>query len=662
MKRQTKKVKKVNGRGFNINELDKTIHPADDFFLYVNGKWRKRTAIPADKSRWGSFDVLREESVEALREILDELAGKKKNFLTSEELKLRALYHSGINEEKRDAAGWKDLAPYIQKINDTKKEDTPARIAELNGIGISPFFSLRVDYDDRDSTAQVIRIHQGGLSMPDKDYYLEKSARFEKIREKYILYIEKIFALMGDEKKIAREKALMILNMETKFARQMISREKTRDPEKNYHKMSVDTLAKKYGPFQWKTFIAHLRKEKIREVIVDQTGYVRFISKEITALPLSDIQTYLVWHLMDAYAGALGTTFRNASFNFHGKTIVGTKKQRPVWKQAVSVADAYMGDAIGKLYVKKHFPQKAKKQMEEMVRYIKEIFGERIRALKWMDTATKTRALKKLSTLVTKIGYPRKWKSYSKLAMQEDSYVQNIIRLNVFHFKYEISKVGKRPDRAEWHMSPATVNAYYSPNFNEIVFPAAILQHPFFDPARDAGFNYGGIGSVIGHEISHAFDDSGSQFDHNGNMRNWWSKNSKRKFNTRTKVLVRQYNMYEPLPGQKLNGKLTLGENIADLCGVLVGYYAYQKYLREYKREIKDSLTPEQKFFLGYALTEREKARPELRAMYIKTDPHSPSEFRVNGVVKNMEEFFAAFGVTKKHKLYLPEKTQAKIW
>lgn len=657
-----KKVAKKHDNGLMVDELDNATHPADDLFLYVNGKWRKKTEIPADKSRWGSFDILREQNVSILHKILEGLACKKRGSLTANEQKLRDFYRSGINREKRNTDRYNDLLPYIKMIDTLTMETLPSCIAVLNKIGVSPFFSLRVDYDDKNSEKQTIRIHQGGLSLPDRDYYLEKNERFEKVREKYLMYIEKIFVLMGDEKKIARKKARTILNMETSFARQMISREKTRDPEKNYNKMSVQTLAKNFTPFLWREFIAHLRKKNISEVIVAQTGYARFISKELTVLPLTNIKTYLVWHLMDTYAGALGDTFRAASFDLHGKAISGTKKMRPLWKQIISVTDAYMGEAIGKLYVKEHFPAKAKRQMETIVRYVTEVFKERITALEWMDAATKTRALKKLSTLVTKIGHPRKWRSYAKLKIQKDSYVQNIIRLNMFHFKHEIAKVGKRPNRAEWHMSPATVNAYYSPNFNEIVFPAAILQSPFFDPKRDAAFNYGGIGSVIGHEISHAFDDAGSQFDHKGNMKNWWSIHSKKKFSARTKVLVEQYNKYEPLPGQKLNGKLTLGENIADLCGVLVGYYAYQKYLREKKQKDTDGLTPEQKFFIGYALTEREKARPELRAMYIKTDPHSPSEFRVNGVVKNMPEFSAAFGVTKKHKLYLPENRRAKIW
>lgn len=653
--------KKTIQKGFSVKELDASIHPADDLFLHVNGKWRKKTNIPADKSRWGSFDILREESVGALKEILEEIAAKRADSVSKEERKLHDLYLSGINEKKRNARGYKDLLPYMEKISRVTKETLPSCVAELIKIGVSPFFSLHVDYDDKNSAKHVIRIRQGGLSLPDRDYYLEKNARFTHIREKYLRYMENVFMLAGEHKKNATKNARLILDMETRWAREHLPREKTRDPKKNYHKMSVSALAKKCAPFAWRTFIACLRKETMRDVVVDQLAYAKFISKEITALPLAHVRIYLTWHLLDSYAGALGTAFCAASFDFHGRTIVGTKKPRPLWKQAVGVVDGYMGEAIGKLYVKKHFPREARAQMETLVRNVKKVFAERIRALTWMDKGTKVHALKKLSTLVTKIGHPRTWRSYAKLSLT-DSYAENIIRLNVFHFEEEIRKVGKRPNRAEWHMSPATVNAYYSPNFNEIVFPAAILQPPFFDPKRDSAFNYGGIGSVIGHEISHAFDDSGAEFDHKGNMKNWWSERSKKQFGARTKMLVRQYNAYEPLPGQKLNGKLTLGENIADLCGVLVGYYAYQKYLRGGKRKDEHGLTPEQRYFIGYALTEREKARPELRAMYIKTDPHSPSEFRVNGVIKNMREFFDAFNATEKHDLYLPSHKRAHIW
>lgn len=654
--------KKKQHTEFNTKEIDTSIHPVDDFFQYVNGTWRKKTKIPEDKSRWGSFDELRERSSVALKKILEELESKKKNSLSIEEQKILNLYISGMDQKKRNADGYKDLLPYITKIENLTKKNIPACLAELNKIGVSPFFALHIDYDDKDSTKQAIRIHQGGLSMPDRDYYLQKDKRSKNIQEKYLLYIKNIFLLMGNSSGDATRKAQVILGMETKIARNMLPRVKTRDPQKNYHKMTVQTLAQDYRPFPWESLITHLRKEQIREVIIDQIGFTKFVSKEIARLPLQDVQTYLMWHLMDAYAGVLGVAFRKLSFEFHGKTIMGTKKPKPVWKQVVEKIDSSMGEAIGKLYVQKHFPPEARKQMEIMVHHVKEVFKERITALDWMDHATKTNALKKLSTLVTKIGYPKKWTNYAKLSIQKDSYVKNVIHLNIFHFEHEVRKVGKKPDREQWHMSPATVNAYYSFNLNEIVFPAAILQYPFFDPARDSAFNYGGIGSVIGHEISHAFDDSGSQFDHQGNMKNWWTKNSKRKFEARAKILVDQYNQYEPLPGQKLNGKLTLGENIADLCGVLVGYYAYQKYLRGNKIKQKDTFTAQQKFFLGYALTEREKARAELRAMYIKTDPHSPSEFRVNGVVKNMQEFFDAFSGTTKHKLYLPKNLQAKIW
>jgi len=647
---------------FNTKELDATIHPADDFFLHVNGSWRKKTKIPADKSRWGSFDILREGSTRALRKIMEGIVEKKVSSLSPEEQKLRTLYLSGMDKKKRNATGYRDLLPYLLKIKNVSPKDLATCLADLNKIGVSPFFSLRVDYDDEDNAEQVIRMCQGGLSLPDRDYYLEHGARWKQIRKKYLIYIEKILMLAGENKKEAAKKARSILHLETRLARKHIPRAETRDPKKNYHKMSVRVLTKKYGPFSWNTFIAHLRKEIIHEVVVDQTLYAKFISKELSTLPAADIQTYLTWQLLDAYAGSMGKAFRATSFDFHAKTIAGTKRQKPLWKQTIGIIDGYMGEAIGKLYVREHFPKEARGQMEEMVHLIKKVFAERIRALDWMDKGTKTRALKKLATLVTKIGHPHKWRNYTKLSLTADSYVENIIRLNIFHFEYEIGKVGRRPDRDEWHMSPATVNAYYSPNFNEIVFPAAILQSPFFDPLRDAALNYGGIGSVIGHEISHAFDDSGSEFDHKGNMKNWWSTHSKKRFQARTKVLVRQYNAYEPLPGQKLNGMLTLGENIADLCGVVVGYYAYQKYLHGKKKRNENGLTPEQRYFLGYALTEREMARPELRALYIKSDPHSPSEFRVNGVVKNMQEFLTAFAATKKHALYLPENIRAKIW
>ncbi len=648
--------------GFNTKDLDKSVTPADDFFHFANGGWIKKVSIPDDKGRWGTFDELRETNTKRLRAILKGLAEKKRP--NEEERKIRDLYLSGATTSKRDKERYTALKPYLEKTRDLTREDLPAYIATLNTIGVDPFFAIGFDQDDKNSDKQVLRLHQGGLSMPDREYYLRKDAKSEEVRKKFKKYVQEIFSLAGYGKKAAREAAKTILAIETRLAQKSLPAAETRDPIKNYHKKTVATLHKENTPFPWRDYIAHLRKKPIKDLIVDQPRFIAAVSRAMMQMPLADVRTYLAWHLLHSYAPALSSDFRDAAFRFNGKVLVGLKKQRPLWKQAVGAVDGYMGDAIGKIYIKKYFPKKAERQMHTLVEDIKKSFRDRIHGLDWMDEKTRAKALKKLDTLGTKIGYPEKWRSYKTVRITPDSFAKNIIALSKFHFDYEIARVGGKPDRDEWHMSPATVNAYFTPNFNEIVFPAAILQPPFFDPDRDIGFNYGAIGAVIGHETSHSFDDSGNHFDEKGNMKNWWTKKTREEFNKRTRVLVHQYNKYEPVPGERVNGKLTLGENIADLCGVIVAYYAYQKYLKRNKAEqkTKGGFTPEQRFFLGYALSERSKERPEFITIQVRTDPHSPSEYRVNGVVKNMPEFFTAFDVTPKNDLYLPPNRQADIW
>jgi len=531
------KVTKKNDLGFNAKELSSSIHPADDFFRYVNGKWIEKTKIPHDRSRWGSFDILGEENTLALKEILEELTRKKSLARGSNEQKLRDLYLSGTNVEKRNALGHTPIEPYLKKIRGLKKEDLASYIAKLNMLGVDPFFTLWFDQDDKNTEKQAMRLHQGGLTMPDRDYYLKQDTQNKNIRTQYIRYIKKIMALVEYSTKEAQVFAETILRIETELARHALPKVETRDPIKNYNKKTARALKKEFAPFAWDIYLAGLRKEPIKEIIVDQKKYLTFVSKKINSLPIEDTRSYLTWHLLDGYASVLDDDFRNASFAFHGKTMTGAKKQRALWKQLASFINTSMGEAIGKIYVEKHFPKEAEVQMQEMVAEIKQVFRERITALTWMDKKTKKGAFKKLTSLSTKIGHPKKWQSYKALSVDSNNFAKNAINLSVFAMRRELKKVGKRPDKSAWFMSPATVNAYYTPNFNEIVFPAAILQYPFFDPRRDAGLNYGGIGYVIGHEISHAFDDSGKHFDYKGNMKNWWTAPSTKRFERATKVL-----------------------------------------------------------------------------------------------------------------------------
>jgi len=655
---------KINNWGFNVKDMDSSVHPADDFFHYANGSWIKKTNIPADRSRWGSFDILRDRNQKELRTILEELTTKKDKALSSEERKLRNLYRTATNKKRRNAEGYTALMPYISRIRDMEKHALPEVLADLHTVGVYPFFQLQFDQDDKNSSKQILRIHQGGLDMPDREYYLRTDKKSGEIRKKFITYVENTFILVGYAKKDARAHAHTILDIETYLAKKSLSRAEIHDPIKSYNKRKVSTLEKEFSGFEWKRYVQNLRENPIREIVVNQPAYIKALSTYIKKLPLSDIQTYLIWCTVSSAAPLLGDAFRKNAFAFNGKVISGAQKQKPIWKQAIGAVDGLMGDAIGRIYVKKHFPKKSKTQMDIMITDIKRAFAERIKALDWMDEKTRKRALNKLDTLNTKIGYPKKWHSYTSVKITPESFVENIINLEKHHFNYEIQRVGDSSDRDEWHMSPATVNAYYSPNFNEIVFPAAILQPPFFDPNRDTALNYGAIGGVIGHEISHAFDDSGSQFDENGNLKNWWTEKTRKEFDKRTKVLVNQYNKYEPVAGERVNGKLTLGENIADLCGVLVAYDAYEKYLSRNKKERVDKggFSPEQRLFLGHALVERGTERPEFLKLQVRVDPHSPTIYRVNGVVKNTPAFHEAFGASKKHKLYLPKSKQADIW
>jgi predicted metalloendopeptidase len=647
--------------------MDTSVKPQDDFYLYANGGWLKYNAVPPEYSRWGSFSELEEKNNEALHKITEKAANTRADPATAPEVqKVGDYYASGMDEKTIESVQTKPLEDELKRIDAIEdRSDLLKAIAHLHTIGVNAFFQFGSGQDAKDSTREIAQAVQGGLGLPDRDYYIKSDEDSKKKRAAYIEHVTKMLTLLGETPGKAAEDANKIMAFETALAKASRTRVELRDPQKNYNKMSPADLQKLTPDWNWSEYFKVINLAEPGDINVGQPDFFKGANATLTKTSIDDWKKYLRWHLIDDAAGELSNDFVNEDFNFNQRVLRGTKEIKPRWKRVVASTDGAMGEALGKLYVAEYFPPEAKARALEMITNLKAALADRIKTLDWMDEPTKQEALKKLAAMNVKIGYPDKWRDYSLLKIDKGPYVSNAMRAANFEVNRELKKIGKPVDRTEWGMTPPTVNAYYNAHMNEIVFPAGILQPPFFHPKADDAVNYGGMGAVIGHEMTHGFDDQGRQFDAAGNLRDWWSPESAAKFKERSQGVVQQYSEYEPVPGTHINGELTLGENIADIGGVKLAYAALQKALDKnpQAREQKiDGFTPEQRFFLGWAQVWHANQREDDLRLRLNTDPHSPTHYRCNGPISNMPEFAKAFNLPDNCPMMRPADKRVNIW
>ncbi|HEY2155197.1 MAG TPA: M13 family metallopeptidase [Isosphaeraceae bacterium] len=638
------------------------IRPQDDLFRHVNGKWLAEATIPPDRPLDGAFYKLRDKAEADLRAIIEESA-KSEQPPGSEPRKVGDLYASFLDEAAADRLG---LAPIRADLDRASaigsKADLVRALGALQRDGVEGTVGASIDTDAKRSDRYIIYLNQSGIGLPDESYY--RDAKFAKVREAYVAHVARMLELAGLPDPKARAERIMAL--ETRLAKGHWDRVKSRDDTLTYNKMDRAALAKLAPGFDWSAWAAGLGapESAFAEIVVRQPSYFTAMAEALDAVPLDDWKTWLAWNVVNGNAPFLSKPFVDENFAFYGKTLTGAPENKARWKRGVALVERSMGEAVGKLFVARHFPPQAKERMKLLVANLIAAYRRDIQALDWMGAETKTKALEKLAKFTPKIGYPDKWRDYSALEIRRDDLVGNVRRATAFELARELGKLGKPVDRAEWHMTPQTVNAYYNPGMNEIVFPAAILQPPFFDLEADDAVNYGGIGAVIGHEVGHGFYDQGSKYDGDGNMNDWWTDADRKEFEKRTNLLIEQYNGFEPklLPGHHVNGALTVGENIGDLGGLTIAYKAYSIALDGSEPPVLDGLTGPQRLFIGWAQVWRAKSREAEGIRRLATDPHSPPEFRCNGVVRNLVEFYDAFGVKEGDKLWLPPEKRVRIW
>lgn len=649
--------------GVERSYFDDRVRAQDDFYTHVNGEWLETTKIPPDKAGYGPPYQLQDETREHLRGILEAAARDGVTVPGMETRKIGDLYASFMNEARLEALGTKALQPEFAQIDALRdKVNIPELFARLQKLGVSVPVELDVDQDARNSTEYIAYLSQGGLGLPDRDYYLDQhDSKLSAIRAKYLEHIGRMLTLAGE--KPAPNTAASIIELETELAKAQWTKVENRDPVKTYNKMPITKLPELATGFDWTSYLKAAAPDgKVSQVVVSQPSYMTMLGRIVEATPLPTWKAYLKWQLLREYARYLNRPLVDERFAFYGSVLSGVPENPPRWQRGVQLVDQAMGEALGKAYVSTYFPPESKARMEDLVKNVLAAYRQSIDQLDWMGPETKKEAQAKLAKITTKIAYPNQWRDYSGLEITRDDLVGNIMRANRFEYDRNLAKLGKPIDRDEWYMTPQTVNAYYNPLMNEIVFPAAYLQPPYFDPNADDAINYGAVGSTIGHEISHAFDDSGSQYDGDGNLRDWWTKEDHEKFAAKTKALVGQYNAYSPVPGYHINGELTLGENIADNAGLAIAYKAYMLALGGKAAPTIDGFTGDQRFYISFAQADRDQTRDEQTIVDLKSDPHSPEMFRVNGSLVNQPAFYGAFGVKPDDKMYLPPAKRVIIW
>ncbi|GAB3300020.1 M13 family metallopeptidase [Hymenobacter tenuis] len=644
--------------------LDTTVHPGDDFYRYANGTWFTQHPIPASESNWGIGKEVQNEVYARLRK-LNEDAARANAAAGSVQQKIGDFWATGMDSvalAKQGAAPLKlelDRIAAMQSVADVQTE-----IARLKPLGVNALFGSYIGQDAKNSDKMALQLYQAGLGLPNRDYYFNKDARTSNIRKEYSLHLAKMFGLLGQDAATAQANAARVMQLETKLAAASRKLEALRDPYANYNKLTVAGLDKLTPGLNWKTWLGQLDLAQVDTVIVGQPEFYREAGRLLQTAPLADWKSYLQWHLVNAYAGTLSPAFDEQNFHFYGTILQGAKQQRPRWKRVLDAEENAMGEVLGQLFVKEYFPPATKERYEKLTENVVASFREHIQKLDWMSDSTKQKALVKLGKITRKVGYPEKWKDYSTLKVDRSSYAQNVMRANEWAYRYNLSKLGKPVNRQEWEMTPQTYNAYYNPSNNEIVLPAAIFAIPgLVDANADDAIIYGYAGaSTIGHELTHGFDDEGSQFDDRGNLRNWWTKKDRQLFQQRVNGIVRQFNGYTVLDSLHINGKATAGENIADLGGIVIALDAFKKTEQYKKGEKIGGLTPTQRYFLGYALGWQVHQRDERLAQAILTDVHSPAQYRINGPFADVPEFYEAFNVKPGNKLYLPDSARVKIW
>ena len=646
--------------GIDVHYMDRSVKPGDDFFAYVNGAWLDETEIPEDRSTYGGFSILRDESQANVRAIVEESSSGDFAEGTDEQ-KVGDLYRSFLDWDTRNARGIEPLQPEIDRIDRIADyDDLAVYFAETVKRGLDAPFTIDQYVDFKDPTTYMIYSWQSGLGLPDREYYTLSDEKSVAIREKYVAHIEKMFDLAGFPG--GAEAAKTIMALETRMAKEHMKKEDTRDMVALYKKIPLGELGELMPKFNWDGYLAEAELTDLDGLVVTMRDHMRALDDIIVSTDLDTWKIYFRWSALNNMSGRLTEDLDKQGFEFYGKTLRGTPEQRPMWRRGVNAVNGGVGEIVGKVYVKRHFPPEAKERMLTLVRNLINAYEKSIKELDWMTEETKAQALDKLSKFTPKIGYPDEWRDYSALDIEADDLYGNLERVALVEHERQLDRQGGPVDRNEWGMTPQTVNAYYSPPLNEIVFPAAILQPPFFNLAADEAVNYGAIGSVIGHEIGHGFDDSGSTFDGDGVLRNWWTDEDRAEFEKRTARLIDQYSAFRPFDDLAVNGEFTLGENIGDLGGISIGLLAYQMSLDGAEAPVIDGLSGAQRVFLGYAQVWRSKAREEAQRMQIATDPHSPAKYRANGAVRNVPAFYEAFGVQEGDALYLPPEERVKIW
>lgn len=643
--------------------MDTMVRPGDNFFMYANGTWLKNNPIPESKTRWGSFNELDENNNEVLHKLLDSAAAINGAAKGSVAQMVGDFYRTGMDSSGAEKAGLSPLSPIMMRIDGIS--DVNALLNEIcyqHTQGIGQVFYFAVSPDDKNVTKQICQFGQGGLGMPGKEYYFDKDERTTKIRTAYQAYILNMLKLMGQDETTAQKNAKDIYQLELSLAEASLTRVQMRDPYLLYNKYNTEGINKITPGIEWKSLMEGLKIKGEDSMIVGTPKFFTQLGKQLKATPLETWKVYLKFHLVNDMAPFLSSAFDTTRFAFYGKVMRGQKAQEIRWKRVLQVVDGSIGELLGQMYVDRTFKPEAKKRMLELVDNLQKTYAERIQRLDWMSNETKQKAMVKLNGFMKKIGYPDKWKDYSALTISNSSYVANILASSQWDYNYNISRLGKPVDKTEWQMTPPTVNAYYNPAFNEIVFPAGILQYPFFDENADDAVNYGGIGGVIGHEMTHGFDDQGRLYSADGNLSNWWTPEDSANFTTKANVVVDMYGKIVALDSERINGQLTEGENLADLGGLSIAYEAFKKTKQGQSEEKIDGFTPDQRFFLSWAQVWRANTRPEEMAQRLKTDPHSPNEYRCNVPVSNIEAWYKAFNIQPTDKMYRPEAERALVW
>lgn len=650
--------------GFDLSNLDRTVKPCDNFFQFADGGWIKSNPIPAEYPSWGKYNKLAEDNREKLHQILEAAAKNSNAPAGSVEQKIGDFYSSCMNEAQIDKAGVQPLQNEFDRIDKISNlNELQAEIARLHGIGVPALFGFGAELDAKNSSQMIAGAYQGGLGLPDRDYYLKTDAKSQQTRDAYIQHVQKMFELLGDDLGKAAAETKTVMDIETKLAKASMTRVEQRDPDKTYHKLNMSELAAMIPDFSWPSYFREIGYPSIDTVNVGQPDFFKELDADLTGTPLADWKVYLRWHLINASAESLPAKFVDADFDFYGKTLTGTQVNLPRWQRCVRSTDHYLGEALGQIYVKEYFPPEAKAHALEMVHNLMAALRADLATLDWMSEATRKQAIAKLDSYQLKIGYPDVWRDYSAYKVDRGIYIDVVQRGETFARNFRLSQIGKPVDRRLWSMTPPTVNAYYSPTRNEIVFPAGILQPPFYDAKRDDALNYGAAGAVIGHEMTHGFDDQGAKFDAHGNLKNWWTPEDIKNFQERGDCVAKQFDAFVVEEGLHENGKLVEGESIADLGGLTISYAAFEKSLETHGRPSPiDGFTPEQRFFLGWAQVYAGSARPEYARLIVNTNPHPLPRFRAMAPLVNMPSFAKAFHCSEGDPMVRPEAERCRIW